>query len=65
MDSTLEYILSDARGLLLLHPFLLGATAASRGPERALFIHCGEPPGTFDRGSSLPGSSREGGAEWW
>jgi hypothetical protein len=54
MDSTLEYILSDARGLLLLHPFLLGATAASRGPERALFIRCGEPPGTFDQGSSLP-----------
>jgi hypothetical protein len=27
--------------------------AASQGPERAMFIHCGEPPGIFDQG---PGS---------
>jgi hypothetical protein len=26
-------------------------TAASRGPERAMFICCGEPPDMFDRGT--------------
>jgi hypothetical protein len=36
--------------------------AASRGPERAMFIRCGEPPGTFDRGpGSLPWVVERGG----
>jgi hypothetical protein len=59
MDFTLEYILSDVRKFLLLHPFMSGA---SRGPKRAMFIHHREPPDTFDRGPGLcPGSSREAG----
>jgi hypothetical protein len=43
MASTLEYILSDVCGFLLLRPFMSGL-------ERAMFIHCGELSGTFDQG---------------
>jgi hypothetical protein len=40
---------------------------ASQGPVQAMFIRCGEPPGTFDWGLSLcPESSREvGGVDRW
>jgi hypothetical protein len=63
MDSTLKYILSDVCGFLLLHPFVPDTTAASRSPERAMFICCGEPPSTFDW---RPGSTREvGGVDKW
>jgi hypothetical protein len=37
-------------------------TATFRGLERVIFIHCGEPPGTFDRGAkSLPQVVERGG----
>jgi hypothetical protein len=37
-------------------------TAASRGSERAIFIHYGEPPGMFDQGlGSLPQVIERGG----
>jgi hypothetical protein len=36
--------------------------ASSREPEWAMFIHCGEPPGTLDRGpESLPWVIERGG----
>jgi hypothetical protein len=47
MDSTLEYILSNERGFLLLCPFLPGT--------QAMFILYGKPSGTLEWGlGSLP-----------
>jgi hypothetical protein len=56
MDSILEYILSDVRGFYYYVPSCqTPKTVTSRGPERAMFIRCGEPLGTFDLGpGSLP-----------
>jgi hypothetical protein len=63
MDSTLMYILLEPVGSKCYVPSCqVPKTTASRGPERAMFVRCGEPPGTFDRGpSSLPRVIKRGG----
>jgi hypothetical protein len=52
MDSALEYILSDTRGLLQLRPFV-PSIQGNRSPRPAMLIRYGKLPGVFDRG---PGS---------
>jgi hypothetical protein len=56
MDSTLEYILSDACGFLLLCPFVPGDQGrCSPRPGVGDAFCCGKPPSTFDQGPrSLP-----------
>jgi hypothetical protein len=57
MNFTLEYLLSDmCVGSYYYVPSCQAPkTVASRGPERAMFIHCGEPSDMFDWGlRSLP-----------
>jgi hypothetical protein len=50
MDSTLEYILSDTHGFLLLHPFVPGAYDRCFPRHRAGDVYpLWEPPGMFER----------------
>jgi hypothetical protein len=68
MDSTLDYIMSDVHGFLLLHPFMQGLSLPlpEAQSDRCLSAP-GSPQARLIGGLSLcPESSREvGTTDWW